>query len=214
MWRHKQKAQKPKVADDAVSRESRAHRRLKESYREEIMRNTRLWSLSRKDSTTFCGWAEEEYVYPQSALSQGAAYTRARSCEDVYAEQVTRESALAAGDPPVFIFDVAVTSSLGLLYVIEIVKTNPVSQHKKNFLAQHGIPLLIAYVQPPSHKHRSNLPERVTDEDYVRAAEKPAYLYTLRDEARKRAGLCALAPYLSFDDSKMLWEHESRPCTG
>ncbi len=200
-----------------ASFESKAHYLLKEQQRQILADNHKIWSPSREECPEFLAQVVTEYVYPVSASPQGANYTRLRSPSDYANEPLTREQAIAANDPPRYIFDVAVESSRGLLYVIEVVKTNPVAPHKAAFLASIGVPLKVVFAPPwvprkdyiEQRRWQEQNAERLKGTEAEWHNEWKRYLYDLRDLARKRYGLPALRPFLSFEESKDLWEWEN-----
>ena len=212
-WRYKKKPKLRQVSQwkwepPPECHESQAHIRTKERYCSQINAYTGIWKPHVKLPHDFHAKAWTEYVYPQSALNRGAAYTRSTAA--MLDRPPTREAAIAAGDPPYFIFDVAVESTIGLLYVIEVVKTNSVPQHKKDFLASIGVPLLIVPADPYVPHSRNT--RALTDgqrEERAMESEWQRYLYELRDAVRVRCGLEPMKPFMSFEQSRDLWEYEN-----
>jgi len=94
-----------------------------------------------------------EYLYPVEYAHQGAAFhSRQFSIDGFTAAELSDDRILAKlrGWTAAFIFDMAIETNLGILAVIEVCHTSPMTGGKRAFLDSHSIP----YWEVPSSKTR------------------------------------------------------------
>lgn len=157
-------------AEDPDVRESGTHKKLK---------NEAWWRV------LSLNWAElvlgtrityvrvtTEYLFPLAGKAQGGSF-----CWPTYQECFrTRKEHRDEGVVALYIFDVAVETNCGVLGVIEIEHTNPVSPSKRLFLSQAKIPLLTI---------PSALPEGMDRQQFVASLVLPWTPLSREDIARR-----------------------------
>ncbi len=176
--------------------ESQLHRDTKAELFYLLNDNKHLWIPPERPG--FSAQAFCEYVYPVEGKNLGRHFTWPKILHGMQLRNV--EHALELGYTPMFIFDVAIETEIGLLEVYEVVNTSPVKKEKKEFLRAIGLPLTehhIGFVESPKRhiKARSLSPrERALRAPHtpkpVSAFDMPV-LTRARDALRR---LCALPP--------------------
>jgi hypothetical protein len=85
-----------------------------------------------------------EYVYPEEYAHMGAAFNWHQIGAGLNERQVT----------PAFIFDIGIETERGLLAVIEVEHTSPMSAGKRAFLSSHRVPF---WEIPAAHTHEGQI---------------------------------------------------------